>query len=366
MSPSRRTDDVGARQLSTRPLTPRESLSHTEARRRARHPPLEVRPLPIIDPMRTGEVGAIGRLDSELVLVHPAPKVSGKSSARDGGATGADSTTTTTTTTRGERQGSSAFAGVHRVRSRGRQRWRSMIAKTHLGYFDDERDAAEAVDRAHIVLYGVPKNFEGARYASADVAKWRLADYGLEDMLKEKPPPMGHLPGRRPRSNFKGVTCDNRATTLKYKVELFHKGKQVSMGYFDDLREAARAYDMAALVSRGDNADTNFPFADYEHDGTIARLHAFEGNFDQYRDTVVTRNRGPNSTKTSKYLGVRKFVHTHVGGSVTVKWRAEIVVRHKRFDLGYFTTEEDAARAVDGARKDNPPVKTKLLNFPDE
>jgi hypothetical protein len=138
----------------------------------------------------------------------------------------------------------------------------------------------------------------------------------------------------------------------------------VSMGYFDDLREAARAYDMAALVSRGDNADTNFPFADYEHDGTIARLHTFNGDFEKYRDTVVTRNRGPNGQKTSKYLGVRKFYHEHVGGNVTMKWRAELVVRHKRIDLGYFNTEEDAARAVDAARIENPPVRMKLLNFP--
>ena len=360
--PSKRLRATNALAMpSTRPLTPSESLSHTEARRRARHPPLEVQPLPIIDPMRTGEVGALGRLDSELVLepgyVNGASaSASTAKAATHGKASGGGAVKLS--------QGSSAYVGVHRVRSRGRQRWRSMIAKTHLGYFDDEGDAADAVDRAHIVMYGEPKNFGEERYSNEDLAKWRSEDYGIEELLKEMPPPMGHLPGRRPRSNFKGVTCDNRAKKIKFKVELFHKGKQVSMGYFDDLREAARAYDMAALVSRGDNADTNFPFADYEHDGTIARLHTFNGDFERYRDTVVTRNRGPNGQKTSKYLGVRKFYHEHVGGNVTMKWRAELVVRHKRIDLGYFNTEEDAARAVDAARIENPPVRMKLLNFP--
>lgn len=343
-STSKRAREVGSIETN-RALSAKESLRATEARRHARHQPsLAAPPLPLIDHAYAAHFPSFGTL--ETFGTNDVTKASERSRA-------------------GER--SSARVGVHKVQSGGRERWRAMLNKAHLGYFDDEDDAAEAYDRAHITMTGEAKNFDISKYDETSVARWRREDFTLADLLREQPPPSGHLPGKRPRSNHKGVTCDNRSKVIKYKVELFHQGRQVSLGYFDDLREAARAYDMGAIVSRGDKADINFPLADYEHDGTLERLRAYEGNFDAYRNSVVTRSRGPEKgEKTSKYRGVRRFMHQHADGTVTVKWRAELVVRHKRHDLGYHRTEDEAARAVDLARCDNPPVAVKFLNFPEE
>jgi len=42
-------------------------------------------------------------------------------------------------------------------------------------------------------------------------------------------------------------------------ARISHNGKRIFLGYFDDLEEAARAYDAAAIKLHGEFATLNFP-----------------------------------------------------------------------------------------------------------
>ena len=60
---------------------------------------------------------------------------------------------------------------------------------------------------------------------------------------------------------------------------------------------------------------------------------------------------------------MRKHEHKTKGGTVSVKWRAEITVNGKKTSLGYHDTEEKAARAYDAAVRGHPGFNITWLNF---
>jgi hypothetical protein len=64
---------------------------------------------------------------------------------------------------------------------------------------------------------------------------------------------------RRNRRLPKGVT--HHKLSGKFNARIFTSGKTVSLGYFHDPEEAARAYDAAALEKFGKFAKLNFPEA---------------------------------------------------------------------------------------------------------
>lgn len=124
---------------------------------------------------------------------------------------------------------SSQYKGVQIHAKSGR--WRATIARTeggsiHLGYLDEEIDAARAYDEAAILYYG-----EDA---------WTNLEYGAGR-------PQGYIKPRRVRSSvYKGVAVQREG---RWRATLCVKGKRIHLGYFGSEIEAARRYDEAAVLN---------------------------------------------------------------------------------------------------------------------
>jgi hypothetical protein len=118
------------------------------------------------------------------------------------------------------------------------------------------------------------------------------------------------------------------------------------LGHFDSEEEAAKAYDRAAVREWGEFASLNFPELRAE----------YEANPEPPRHK---RRRWPTkrpSVGASRFRGVQ-------WNSQKRKWRAALKVNQKTRHLGFFTSEEAAARAYDDAAKTTWGEKA-VLNFP--
>jgi hypothetical protein len=70
-------------------------------------------------------------------------------------------------------------------------------------------------------------------------------------------------------SRFKGVSFHKRYK--KYSGTIFHRGKNLLLGWFDNEIDAARAYDRAAIKYYGEFARLNFPREDYINEILLTR-----------------------------------------------------------------------------------------------
>jgi hypothetical protein len=100
--------------------------------------------------------------------------------------------------------------------------------KYHLGYFEDEEDAAKAYDIA-------------ARKHHGEKAKLNFPAQGES--------------GLRGSSKYRGVTWCKKST--KWKAQIKYDGKLRHLGTFEDEENAANAYNLAAGAHHGENAHLN-------------------------------------------------------------------------------------------------------------
>ena len=142
-----------------------------------------------------------------------------------------------------------------------RRKWRAQISHggkgQHLGCFDDEREAARAVDTAARRLRGADahggrsgKNWLRLNFPTdgeVKRAKERGALLTEEDKVAAAAASLLQGP-----SEFVGVRWFKR--DHKWMAQIGHKGKNQHLGNFDDEHEAARVVDTAARRLRGEDA----------------------------------------------------------------------------------------------------------------
>ena len=157
----------------------------------------------------------------------------------------------------------SKFRGVAVHRYTGR--WEAHIwengKQQYLGSFDEEERAARAYDRAAIkfkqekaVLNFPLKDYE------PDLEK--LAKMSKEDLVMElRRDSAGFSRGTAP---FRGVSWRSSTKRWEARIGWLLGRKYTYLGTFNTGEEAARAYDLAAVVTRGREAVTNFPLERYE------------------------------------------------------------------------------------------------------
>ena len=127
-------------------------------------------------------------------------------------------------------------------------------------------------------------------------------------------------------------------TTKPCHLELFtHRVSIRARRDHDTEEEAARAFDRAAINKAGPAAATNYPITDYAKEmESLQKVSVSE-----LVATLRAKARR-HGTQTSQYRGVSLLKQTG-------KWHGQINVGGKQLHLGFFATEELAARAYDRA-----------------
>ncbi len=150
------------------------------------------------------------------------------------------------------------------------------------------------------------------------------------------------------KSRYRGVSYDRKKAKWRVQIKVAALGKSgVSVGYFDTEEAAARAYDRAAigLLGRGaPNLQINFSQSDYAADSIPVlsgkTREEVKTTLKSERIKQAPRRRFMSRQRTSQFMGV---------GSSNRKnqWQARILVHGKVTHLGYYETEEEAAKVYD-------------------
>jgi len=144
-------------------------------------------------------------------------------------------------------------------------------------------------------------------------------------------------------SKFMGVTYCER--DKRWDAMFSHTGNTTRLGCFDTEEGAARAYDRAMLwcKARGEKRrrgiELNFPGESDELDAELKDM-TLDDLVEELRRRGGKKQKIINSSTTSKHRGVSY-------NKATQRWGAMFMHQGKTTRLGYFETEEDAARAYD-------------------
>jgi hypothetical protein len=193
-----------------------------------------------------------------------------------------------------------------------------------IGTYTSEEDAARAYDCAAVQARGpgAKRNFPG-------------------EAISELPVAVGEDRKQRSSSPYIGVGWVKASSTWTVRLTDLQTKRNLHIGRFASEEDAARAYDRAAVQARGPGAKRNFPGE------AISEL-------------PVSLGEDRKQQKSSRYLGV-----TWHKGNSSFRVQVKDPQTKRTLHIGYYTSEEDAARAYDCAAVQAQGPGTKR-NFPDE
>lgn len=218
-----------------------------------------------------------------------------------------------------------------------REQWRADAYKADrsgydiLGYFDDDLEAAVMRDRVMLHVHG-----DRAR-STLNFPDDRLRPFSLARARE--------LTGHRARTDKSSPFLGVNLVKGRWSSAITVDGEHFHLGTFDGERDAARAYDRAALFLRGPRTKLNFP-----------RERSLPTTPEQLRREGRAQSR---AGMTSQYLGVSWTESSQA-------WAAFVSLDGGHVFVGHFQDEKDAALAYDAvARQVYAPTARDRLNFPD-
>ena len=216
-----------------------------------------------------------------------------------------------------------------------------------LGLYSEEEEAALVYDEKAVELYG-----ENARRNFPHLTREELTEKVAKIKEKNTSTPasiakifQGKISRKLKTSKYVGVCFLKDKINNKWQASISYLNQGYSLGYYETEEEAARAYDAKAFELYGEGAKRNFP--DLPIEKPVEKQYLTDREYYnyitiKYKQGAIRKNK--NRKKTSQYVGVIRRTETAEAGKI---WRATIGYQRKRYHLGSFLTEEDAARAYD-------------------
>ncbi|KAK9827231.1 hypothetical protein WJX74_011066 [Apatococcus lobatus] len=232
---------------------------------------------------------------------------------------------------------STRFRGVYKNRHDGK--WRAEITsgrrKKSLGLYGSEEEAAQAYDRAALSLRGPGAftNFAASRNNYAAIGRLTAGDPGSS---KPSAGSRSLAAANSPTaSRFMGVFWASDRQQWEARIWTRAGDQHRLVGRYESAEAAARAYDQAAVALHGPEAFTNFS-------GTASPA-SVPTDMHQAAMNSSPAHRMPRNALgkgSSKFRGVSWHKDN-------MKWRATIFKGSKPVHIGYFDSQETAARAYD-------------------
>ncbi|KAK1739960.1 AP2/ERF family transcription factor [Skeletonema marinoi] len=221
------------------------------------------------------------------------------------------------------KEGASKYTGVNF--NKQMNKWRVQIdikgKNRTIGYYENEEEAAVDYARAFVKY----KN-------QAALGKAREQDSFIIDLTDV--PPQSPIPKSAGRikegaSKYTGVNFNKQMN--KWRVQIDIKGKNRTIGYYENEEEAAVDYARA--------------FVKYKNQAALGKAREQDSFIIDLTDvppqSPIPKSAGRIKEGASKYTGVNFYKQMN-------KWRVQIDIKGKNRTIGYYENEEEAA--VDYAR----------------